>query len=148
MQNQYILLLLCLCFTRAKNCGWHTQLRYFVFLIWRATPPLTATACRHIDNNYSKLTTFLHLLQAPNVQKVDSAIHWINLYRMKNAIGFPNTYPLQQPEPVLYNNLKATNRLFPSFPGPLFQNEGRCWAFDMEIIFHSHTNKTHFHKKG
>ena len=33
-------------------------------------------------------------------------------------------------------------------PGPLFQNEGRCSAFDMEIIFHSHANKTHFHKKG
>ena len=31
---------------------------------------------------------------------------------------------------------------------PLFQNEGRCSAFDMEIIFHSHTNKTHFYKKG
>ena len=31
---------------------------------------------------------------------------------------------------------------------PLFQNEGRCSAFDMEIIFHSHANKTHFHKKG
>ena len=34
------------------------------------------------------------------------------------------------------------------FPKPLFQNEGRCSAFDMEIIFHSHANKTHFHKKG
>ena len=33
-------------------------------------------------------------------------------------------------------------------PGPLFQNEGRCSAFDMEIIFHSHASKTHFHKKG
>ena len=33
-------------------------------------------------------------------------------------------------------------------PVPLFQNEGRCSAFDMEIIFHSHANKTHFHKKG
>ena len=40
------------------------------------------------------------------------------------------------------------NRPFPSFPGPLFQNEGRCSAFDMEIIFHSHANKTRFHKKG
>ena len=28
------------------------------------------------------------------------------------------------------------------------ENEGRCSAFDMEIIFHSHANKTHFHKKG
>ena len=43
---------------------------------------------------------------------------------------------------------RALNRPFPSSPGPLFQNEGRCSAFDMEIIFHSHANKTHFHKKG
>ena len=41
-----------------------------------------------------------------------------------------------------------TTRPFPSSPGPLFQNEGRCSAFDMEITFHSHTNKTHFHMKG
>ena len=40
------------------------------------------------------------------------------------------------------------NRPFPSFPEPLFQNEGRCSAFDMKIIFNSHANKTHFHKKG
>ena len=40
------------------------------------------------------------------------------------------------------------NRPFPSSPGPLFQNEGRCSAFDIEISFHSHVNKTHFHKKG
>ena len=40
------------------------------------------------------------------------------------------------------------NRPFPSSPGPLFQNEGRCSAFDKEIIFHSHGNRTHFHKKG
>ena len=41
-----------------------------------------------------------------------------------------------------------SNRPFPSSPRSLFQNEGRCSAFDMEIIFHSHANKTHFHKKG
>ena len=33
-------------------------------------------------------------------------------------------------------------------PGPLFQNEVKCSAFDMQMIFHSHANKTHFHKKG
>ena len=32
--------------------------------------------------------------QAPVVQKVDSAIRWINLYPVDSAIGFPNTYPL------------------------------------------------------
>ena len=40
------------------------------------------------------------------------------------------------------------NRPFPRSPGPLFLNKGRCSAFDKEIIFHSHANKTHFHKKG
>ena len=33
-------------------------------------------------------------IQAPVVQKVDKAIHWINLYPLDSAIGFPNTYPL------------------------------------------------------
>ena len=33
---------------------------------------------------------------APVVQKVDSAIRWINLYSVDNAIGFPNTYPLDR----------------------------------------------------
>ena len=42
----------------------------------------------------------------------------------------------------------AVIRPFPSSPGLRFQNEGRCSAFDMEIIFDSHANKTHFHKKG
>ena len=39
-------------------------------------------------------------------------------------------------------------RSFPGSPGPLYQNEVKCSAFDMEMIFHSHANKTHFHKKG
>ena len=32
--------------------------------------------------------------QAPVVQKVDSAIHWINHYPVDNAIGLRITYPL------------------------------------------------------
>ena len=39
-------------------------------------------------------------------------------------------------------------RPFPSSPGPLYQNEVKCSAFDMEMIFHSHANKTHFIQKG
>ena len=37
---------------------------------------------------------------------------------------------------------------FPRSPRPLYQLEVKCSVFDMEIIFHSHANKTHFHKKG
>ena len=40
------------------------------------------------------------------------------------------------------------NRPFPSSPGPLYQNEVRCSTVDTEKIFHSHANKTHFHKKS
>ena len=40
------------------------------------------------------------------------------------------------------------NRAFPSSPGPLYQNKVMCSAFDMEMIFHSHANKTDFHQKG
>ena len=32
--------------------------------------------------------------QAPAVQKVDNAIHRINLYPVDSAIGFAHTYPL------------------------------------------------------
>ena len=42
----------------------------------------------------------------------------------------------------------AINRQFPSFPWPLYQNEVKRSAFDMEIIFYSHANKTRFYKKG
>ena len=34
------------------------------------------------------------------------------------------------------------NRQLPSFPGPLYQNEAKCSAFDMKMVSHSHTNKT------
>ena len=49
---------------------------------------------------------------------------------------------------IPYIGRNRRNRPFPSFFGPLFQSEGRCSTFDMEIIFHSHANKTDFHKKG
>ena len=42
------------------------------------------------------------------------------------------------------------NRPFPSCLRPLYQNESKYSAFNMEMIFHSHAhaNKTHFHKRG
>ena len=50
----------------------------------------------------------------------------------------------------MFRNANASfveNRPFPSSPGPLFENEGRCSACDTEIIFHSHANETPFRKK-
>ena len=38
--------------------------------------------------------TLSFLVQAPVVQKLDSAIHRINCYPVDDAISFCNTYPL------------------------------------------------------
>ena len=35
-----------------------------------------------------------YILLAPVVQTLDSTIHPIKIYPVDNAIGFPNTYPL------------------------------------------------------
>ena len=40
------------------------------------------------------------------------------------------------------------NTPFRSSSGPLYQNEIKCSALDMEMNVHSHANKTQFHKKG
>ena len=67
---------------------------------------------------------------------------WYQKYKNRQVVenyGRKNDYELE---------IMLTSRPFPSSPGPMFQNEGRCSAFDMEIIFHSHANKTHSHKKG
>ena len=34
------------------------------------------------------------------------------------------------------------------FRVPSVSKRGKCSAFDMEMIFHSHANQTHFLKKG
>ena len=44
------------------------------------------------DRLYEAIT--MAKLQAPVVQTLDSAIHQIKVYPVDNAIGFPNTYPL------------------------------------------------------
>ena len=84
---------------------------------------------------------------APVFRKVDNAIQRTNHYLLDIAmIGFLNTYSLDRSAVQL--GLGPRNRPFPSSLGPLYQNEVRCLAFDMETIVHSHSNKTHFHKKG
>ena len=42
---------------------------------------------------------------------------------------------------------ELTSQRFNVVKGPLFQNGGRCSAFDMENIFHSHANKLIFTRK-
>ena len=42
----------------------------------------------------------------------------------------------------------VSNKPFPTSPGPLHQNDVKSSAFDMEMLFHSHANKSHFRKKS
>ena len=47
--------------------------------------------------------------------------------------------------------VSSHNWPFPSSPPPprpLYQNEVKCSAFHMEMIFHSLANEAHFHKKS
>ena len=44
--------------------------------------------------------------------------------------------------------LTADNRPLLSPPGPLYQNEAKYSAFDIEIIYIIMPVKTHFHEKG
>ena len=66
------------------------------------------------------------------------------------TVSFPGRQPAGQTEIYCRENVikNDNNRPFPSSPGPPYQNEVKCSAFDVEMIFNSHANKTHFHKKG
>ena len=57
----------------------------------------------HFQTVTAKLNWFMHhrkllaastIHQAPVVQMLDSAIHWINHYPLDNSIGFASVYPL------------------------------------------------------
>ena len=50
----------------------------------------------NVDSRFQSLARFRvsYIEQAPVVQKLDNAIHWINLYPVDSAIGFAHTYPL------------------------------------------------------
>ena len=50
--------------------------------------------------------------------------------------------------PLKHSGSERVNRPFPTFPGLLYQKRVKCSAFDMEMIFYSDANKTHFHKKS
>ena len=65
---------------------------------------------------------------------------------LETAVNCKSTDDLSKSRLGVYTS--SSNSSFPSSPGPLFQNEVKCSAFDMKRIFHSHANKTHVHKKG
>ena len=57
------------------------------------------------------------------VQKVDSTFHWINLYPLDNATGFPNTYPLDSAFLLLNNQGQL----------PVVQNGGQRYPPDKSL---------------
>ena len=65
----------------------HLEPQQFIMHLFCSNPPTLRTKYEFKHNE-------IDLLLAPVVQKVDSAIHQINLYPLDGAIGFPNIYPL------------------------------------------------------
>ena len=56
--------------------------------------------------------------------------------------------PPPPPPQMLIHVSPICNRPFPSSPGPRYQNEVKCSAFDMEMILYSYAYKTRFYKNG
>ena len=50
--------------------------------------------CSLVGAKIPLLSPYILIKLAPVVQTLDSAIHRIKIYPENNAIGFPNTYPL------------------------------------------------------
>ena len=71
--------------------------------------------------------------QAPVVQTLDSAIHWINHYSLDNSIGFASVYPVD-------SDLSGGQR-YPSFEqlGPDFMSSSA--VVGNEIAIHYSTDK-------
>ena len=61
--------------------------------------------------------------------------------------GLLQSTPLPLSEANTTGTRSSSSTPFPGSTGPLYQNEVKCSAFDMKMIFHSHANETHFHKK-
>ena len=59
----------------------------------RSSVGIRCSSLNNLKELEKKLGSKISVL-APVVQKLDSTIHRINLYPVDNAIGFPDTYPL------------------------------------------------------
>ena len=77
------------------------------------------------------------------VQNCMKGQFWGRFFTQSLGLRWPIKKNVRVPKTVTW-----CNRPFPSFPRPLYQKYVKCSAFDMEMIFYSHANKTHFHKKG
>ena len=73
--------------------------------------------------------------QAPVVQKVDSAIRWINLYPVDSAIGFPSTYPLDSDLSSGYSAIQRLNNRGLEFP---FSIQTLPFNSKASILAHKH----------
>ena len=66
---------------------------------------------------------------------------------MAHFVGVAKGFSLTRDGTQIISVMRDQMAHFRVPPGPLFQKKVKCSAFDMEMIFHSHANKTHLHKK-
>ena len=78
-----------------------------------------------------KAMTFWLIVQAPVVQKVDSAIHWINHYPVDNPVGFRTNYLGLVPQKMVKFNPGLSWILSKVFFSKNMQLELKkdCWTF-------------------
>ena len=65
----------------------------------------------NVDSRFQSLVRFRasYIEQAPAVQKLDNAIHRINLYPVDRSIGFANTYPVDSAIHLMNNRVWIPN---------------------------------------
>ena len=65
----------------------------------------------NVDSRFQSLARFRasYIEQAPAVQKLDNAIHRINLYPVDSAIDFANTYPVDRAIHLMNNRVWIPN---------------------------------------
>ena len=105
----------------------------------------------HYEINEDKIITLKYTACAVAKRSRDSYVnipHFIFILLSPSRASHALVRAQIPPSPSPFNAGHAgyllgyvTNRPFPSYPGPLYQDEVKCSAFDKEMIFHSHANK-------
>ena len=72
-----------------QQATWCFRVQLNLFCCHPPLPDLPYPPTLHV---FFGVVVAFEVMLAPVVQKVDRAIHWINLYPLDSAIGFPNTY--------------------------------------------------------
>ena len=95
---------------------------------------LSATACTLLNNNKLGVSTYITTLKRTSLNSPYACIVYVRQANFTTKSRF--------------KNLSSLICHFRVSPGLCMKTRLSAQAFDMKTIFHSHANKTYFHKKG